>query len=30
MGDFERDTHVEPAKTGAGRYQAVLSKDWEI
>ncbi len=30
MGDFERDTHVEPAEAGGGRYPAVLSEDWEI
>ena len=33
MGDFERDTHVEPVGAGGeltSRYQATLSKDWEI
>ncbi len=30
MGDFECDTHVEPAQGAAGLYHADLSKDWEI
>jgi len=33
MGDFERDTHLEPAEgpeQPLPRYQANLSKDWEI
>jgi acyl-CoA thioesterase-2 len=30
MGDLERDTAVEPAAGGSGRYVARLSRDWEI